>query len=221
MHDPLVAVLIPVGPGHERCAKEAEASAHDALLFGGFTGVVLPMTDDGSGRSATRNALVSLASRCRAEWVFFLDADDVLMEDTISIFHSLMFDNPGVDAFFGSICSDDGNGGGPRIREDQSPSGLSSFREFLFTHPFLAVQIGHFVRTDVALELPFRTDMDCGEDYEYYLRLWRRYNVRKVTRPFFVNRRGNHSSGPRAATGADWSRVVYGLWEEARREFLP
>jgi FkbM family methyltransferase len=71
--------------------------------------------------------------------------------------------------------------------------------------------MGHFVRTAVAAQHPFNVDLNTGEDFDYYLRLWEHQRCVKIDKIFFANRRGQQSTGPRSATGEDWRRTVDGL----------
>jgi hypothetical protein len=93
---------------------------------------------------------------------------------------------------------------------------LASLAEVLLHDPYLTLQMGHFVRAAVAAQHPFDTDMNTGEDFDYYLRLWEKHRCRKVRDVFFVNRRGQHSSGPRSADGNQWRVAVERLLGEAR-----
>jgi FkbM family methyltransferase len=72
----------------------------------------------------------------------------------------------------------------------------------------LTLQMGHFVRTTAAIETPFNVELDCGEDFDYYLRMWSRFRCRKVAASLFINRRGFHSIGPRSASGRQWRDAV-------------
>jgi FkbM family methyltransferase len=64
--------------------------------------------------------------------------------------------------------------------------------------------MGHFVRTEVAARIRFDVEMDAGEDFKYYLELWRQARARKIESVLFVNRRGAHSVGPKSADGSQW-----------------
>lgn len=75
-------VVIPVGPGHEKLALRAKASVQQAVAhgMGAFDGVEVLCQDDsgGLGRSRARNLAVGQAGRMAADWIFFLDADDLM-----------------------------------------------------------------------------------------------------------------------------------------------
>lgn len=160
-----------------------------------------------TGRSAARNKAVEAAD---AEWLFFLDADDLMHPECLE--HSLHAIE-GNDAVFGLITElVDGN----VVTRYQVPE-ITSYEELIARDPFLTVKMGHFVRREVARNLPFDVTMDCGEDWDYYLRLWRRHDCIKINRPFFIKVRGSHSTGPRSATGRQWNEAVSALLERARK----
>src|SRR5215813_4401064 len=105
------AVVIPIGPGHELLAEDARESAQAAFdgAPGPFSELSLLCVDDtrgALGRSAARNEGVRRARRDGAQWIFFLDADDVMHPAAFDAFkpHVASF-----DAVWGAICemSDD------------------------------------------------------------------------------------------------------------------
>ncbi|WP_102223637.1 FkbM family methyltransferase [Acidimangrovimonas sediminis] len=214
-----LGIVTPIGPGHgalftESCLPSVQrAAAHD---LGPFDEVVLfPMddTEGRHGRSNRRNAAVRDARAQGIDWIFFLDADDVLPPTAFAAFGRVLAGNPALDAVFGLICTL-GPEGEPELREDQ-PATIDSYDEFLSVDPFLAVVMGHFVRCEVAAAIPFDETMDTGEDYFYYTRLWRDFSCVKRPEILYLVRRGAHSTGPRSATGKDWTKAVGRLWAEA------
>ena len=190
-----VEVCIPVGPGHETIAIEAATSAMDL----GFDVIPIDDTEGKLGRSKARNIAVKMA---KAEWLFFLDADDVMHKDAKKAKKFTEY-----DAIFGLI--NDGKVRVPQVRK-------VTYESLLRHPPTQTLQIGHFVKRAVALEYPFDEALDCGEDFHYYFRVWRDRRCIKIPYTLFVNRRGNHSTGPRSATGRDWSIAVKSLQEKWR-----
>ena len=77
-----VQVCIPVGPGHEEVALEAAQSCMSL----GFDVIPIDDTQGLLGRSKARNIGVKLA---KSEWIFFLDADDVMHKDAKKAFKKL------------------------------------------------------------------------------------------------------------------------------------
>jgi len=92
---------------------------------------------------------------------------------------------------------------------------IQSYKELIAFDPYLTLQMGHFVRRESVVL--FDEEMNCGEDWKYYLEMWRTRKCIKIEYPLFLNQRGEHSSGPKSASGRDWNIAVGNLIEEARR----
>lgn len=203
------AVITPVGPGHAELFRECQSSVETAWRTGqgSFQSLEIIRVDDTRGelgRSAARNQAVQQAAAKGIEWLFFLDADDFLAPEAFVAASPHLAQ---LDALFGLITETQTTVVEKRLRFPQI-LGLDRWEELLLFEPYETLQMGHFVRTSVAAELPFDERLNTGEDFDYYLRLWRRFRCRKIPQPLFVNRRGRHSSGPRSATGRDWSHAV-------------
>ena len=204
-------VITPVGPGHEGTADRARESVAIAMEYsmGPFSEVRVLNVDDTKGelgRSKARNIAVEKAD---AEWLFFLDADDLMHPEALS--HVKLHPHEAVFGLTTELV--DGN----VVTRYQVPE-IKDYASLIKHNPFLTIKMGHFVRREVAANVPFDVSMDCGEDWDYYLRLWKRYDCRKVNAPFFIKVRGQHSTGPRSATGRDWNIAVDKLLEDARRD---
>ncbi|MFD1342051.1 hypothetical protein [Litorisediminicola beolgyonensis] len=207
-----LAIITPVGPGHaDLFASECAPSVKRAQEYstGPFTEIRHLRMDDTEGkhgRSRRRNTALKAALADGIDWVFFLDADDLVAANAFDAFGRVIAAEPHLDAVWGVICEQD-EFGEVQLRPDQ-PERLDSRDAFLATHPAYAVQIGGFVRTAVAATIGFETGMDTGEDYRFYRALWNGHRCAKRPEIFFVNRRGQHSTGPRSATGRDWVKSV-------------
>lgn len=218
----ICVVITPVGPGHldlfqSSCAPSVEQAK--AWSMGPFTEVHHLMMDDTAGnfgRSARRNEGVRIALENDADWVFFLDADDIMTPNAFEGFGRVIAAEPDLEAVWGLICTLDDNSE-PELREDQ-PERLDSREAFLSVAPYNAIQIGGFLRAKIAALFPFDVDMDTGEDYKFYCQLWQQCRCAKRPEIFFVNRRGHHSSGPRAATGEDWSINTQAQWADQLKQ---
>lgn len=207
------AVIIPVGPGHDELSREAGASVERAFREnpGPFSEVAtfrLNDTKGERGRSACRNLGVERAATDGFEWVFFLDADDVMAPGCFAAVKDHVADR---DAIFGLIAETAGDVEAATLRPDQVRA-TDSFGDILRNDPTLTLQMGHFVRTEIVRGIRFDEAMDCGEDFKYYLDLWFRHRCRKIEEVLFVNRRGRHSTGPRSANGRQWSEAVRGVF---------
>jgi FkbM family methyltransferase len=207
-------VVIPVGPGHAILAERACASVYQAMSkgMGAFSAVEVLCWDDnaGQGRSRARNLAVRQAVAEGADWIFFLDADDLLDERAFEQVADYLEHH---DAIWGAIheCSPDGHG---RHCRPNQVMPIHRIEDILRNDPFLTLQMGHFVKARIALDNPFDENMDCGEDFKYYLQLWRQYTCLKLDQPLFFNIRGQHSTGPRSASGQDWRWMVHDVFAQ-------
>lgn len=210
-----VAVLTPIGPGHKDLVRDAMASVEAAwdLDRGPFEELEHHGTydhDGGRGRSAIRNELVRDAAAGGFDWLFFLDADDLLLPQAFRSLQEAMTRHPDADAIWGQIVEQVGKSA-PLVRPGQEyPKDLA---ELVGADPFRSLQVGYFVKAEVQARHLWREDMDAGEDFAMYLDLWRSERCVKVPLPFFVNRRGLHSHGPRGSTGGQWRRSVLSMLE--------
>lgn len=201
-------VVIPVGPGHEDLYRRAVESVRMATLAKGpFDTVGMCLIDDTkgvNGRSRARNEGVY---KSHADILFFLDADDVI--------HPLAFETYGdhahYDAVWGNIYELEQ--GTARWRY-QVPE-IRSLDQLLAFDPYLTLQMGHFVKSEIAKANPFNEGMDAGEDWDYYLRLWKKHHCIKVRESLFLNDRSMHSTGPRKMDGRQWREAVDPMLREA------
>ena len=161
------------------------------------------------GRSSARNGAVE---KTDTDWFFFLDADDMM--------HPKAFEGfaPHVEreAVWGG-CMEYKDG---FVHNRLQMPVIRDYETLIKYDPFLTIKIGHFVRSNVARNTPFDVNMDTGEDWDYYLRVWKRYDAIKVEEPFYIKVAGNHSTGPRSATGRQWNAAVDVLIDKARKEFV-
>lgn len=205
-------IVTPVGPGHEELINRAAGSIKIAKDYsmGPFDEIELLAVDDTKGilgRSKARNLAVQDSE---SDWIFFLDADDLMHPEA---FQSLseFFDNlSDHDAVWGKIVEFKD---GVLMDRYQAP-GFDSIQILLETDPYLTLQMGHFVKTEVAKQNPFNEEMNTGEDWDYYLRVWKNYECVKIEDPFMCNARGEHSTGPKSSNGREWREVVEGLIAE-------
>ena len=203
---PSCAVIIPIGPGHQQLASQAAQSVTQAINHnkGPFSKIVVFEIDDTLGklgRSRARNKAVQRVNKKGIDWVFFLDADDYMM---ITAFKDVTPFIQKYDAIWGAIATISKGETQPALRFPQYP--VQNIRQLVVLGTFNSIQIGHFVRTRIAANYPFDTNLDTGEDIDYYLRIWEKEKCLKISdRVLFVNRRGFHSRGPRSATGREWN----------------
>ena len=213
------AVITPIGPGHENLFKECQASvAAAAKTNSGPFGQILHLSVDDTkvqlGRSAARNHGVARAVSDGADWIFFLDADDLMHPKA---FDAVAENIHAYDAVWGAICEMPKGSQQICIRQGQDIP-IRNVIDVLKVDPFLSLQMGHFVKSKIALDNPFNVEMNTGEDFDYYLRIWHRYRCVKLADPLFVNRRGMHSVGPKSATGLDWNKAVMSVMYKFAKE---
>lgn len=198
-------IITPLGPGHESVAAECRQSvrAAAAASSGPFSDVFHLIVDDrhgAMGRSAARNHGIAKAREAGAEWLFFLDADDLMWPSAFAAFQKYASD---YEAVWGMICEMPFGDDHAQLRTGQLVA-TGSFRDIVSTPPHLSLQIGHFVKTSLAESIQFNAAMDCGEDFDFYCREWTSGRCIKASEVFFINRRGHHSIGPRSANGQQW-----------------
>ena len=211
-------IVTPVGPGHEdayqRCAISVDLAVKNSM--GPFTSVVkIPVYDlEGkSGRSAARNLGIEKANELGCDWIFFLDADDLMFDDAFKNITHLV---DHYDAIWGLICeAPHRNLDEVKLRPHQLIS-TTVISDILNVDPYLTLQMGHFIKTPLALEIKFDTDLNTGEDFKFYLACWSKYKCIKHNVILFVNVRGNHSTGPRSADGRQWRIEVEKQIRETR-----
>ena len=207
-----VTIIIPIGPGHEEIVSKAYESIFIASEKPGpFKDVKIGVIDDTKGEMGRSRARNTAVARSTSEWLFFLDADDILLGDAFVNVEPYLEH----DAVWGLICELRPDG---QLLYRSQVLELNNYNSdehgYLRHDPFLTCQMGHFVKRS-AFEA-FDETMDVGEDVEYYLRMWKNHDCVKVKKPFFVNRRGFHSKGPRSGTGRDWNNAVRKLFDDAR-----
>ena len=208
-------IITPIGPGHEELAGQAKSSISDAIQHGkgAFDAIDwFPVEDPRGelGRSRARNNGIASAREAGCDWLFFLDADDLIAMDAFETVAPLLNQ---VDAVWGAIC--ELKESGPTLRDSQVME-IGDYAGLIAHDPYLTLQMGHFVKTSCLGEKTFDEDLDTGEDFKYYLDVWKSHRCVKIPKPLFVNRRGRHSTGPRSATGREWGDAARKLIADAR-----
>jgi len=167
---------------------------------------VINDTEANLGRSRARNLAVEKSD---ADWIFFLDADDRIHPNAFKAMQTYYKTR---DAIWGNIWE---ISGGVCAWRYQVPR-IDTYEELLAFDPYHTLQMGHFVKRERFI--PFDEDMDCGEDFKYYLAMWKAHNCIKIEDCLFLNQRGITSTGQRSATGRDWNEAVGELIGEARND---
>ena len=205
-----IGIITPVGPGHDEIYEICKQSIVNAWKQnnGPFTEleiIAMPDPDGQQGRSARRNDGIKLAKNNQCHWLFFLDADDLMSP---SAFMEVTPYLNKYDAIWGAICEMPyGQFEKLKIRENQLKS-TEDVVDVLIKDPYHTLQMGHFVKTDIALEIGFDSSIHVGEDFKYYLQVCHKYKFIKCPKIFFINQRGRHSTGPLSSDGQEWRSSV-------------
>ena len=211
---PSLEVLTPIGPGHGRLIEACRASVEDAVRNAPGWDVDHLTIDDTAGRLGRSRARNKLLHWSTADWIFYLDADDLMH-------HHALARLPGIDsldAIWGQVTlgpdpwSDFQLDHYRMIREarhldvDHEVDWVRLFRD----GPYGSLSMGHLVRGDIARATPFLEYMDEAEDFENHLCLVSRHRWKKLLHPLTVIRPWASSKGPRRATG-DWGKSCWRL----------
>ena len=171
-----IGVLIPVGPGHEKLAIDARKSVLDADWPDGWKIDTYVLEDHKGevGRGRARNVLTYTAQQEGCDWVFYLDADDLVFPGAFRGFEVAVHVNPDLEAVWGEIWSERAwSAHGEiqmldvrRYRSCRSP--LSTFEELLAGGPHGNLCMGCFIRPSLWEKVGgFYEDWDVGEDHEF------------------------------------------------------
>lgn len=199
-------IIIPVGPGHKQLVNEAVQSVKIAMYTGQgpFSDIKIKGVDDTEGKLGRSKARNTAIQASKADWLFFLDADDLMHPEAFTHFQESCND---YDAIWGRIVEEkDGC-----IVDRYQLTRIDSFDQLLEIDPYYTLQMGFFVKREI---MPlFDESMDTGEDWKVYLELWKSHSCIKINKPFMINRRGVHSTGEKSATGRQWMETVKALIE--------
>jgi hypothetical protein len=193
-------VIIPVGPGHEKLAREAVDSVYEAARHspGPFSGVELALVDDLDGKLGRSRARNMGMDDNPSDWFFLMDADDRMMPDTFML---VALSQP---ATFGTILL-----AGKVGRENRWPV----TRDTLFEHGAVGtLAMGCFVRGDLGIR--FDESLDIGEDFDFYMRL---PGFTKLQVPLVnIGYRTPSAGGPRSPRNGRWREACRAVIERYR-----
>ncbi len=202
------AVITTIGAGDQLYALDAEDSVKAArcAASGPFSEILHFKVDCGEEPGAAAHAQnrgVLAAANAGADWIFFLEARDVLCVDAFTIVAGKL---EGYDAVWGGIYDLDDDETGGRIRAGQV-SEISRIEEVLSNDPLATLAGGHFVRTSVALATPFEAARADAANFDHYLQLWSRHRCVKIAAPFSYGR-GAADAASTEARRAAVKRVI-------------
>lgn len=195
--DPLISVIIPVGPGHERCVSQALDSLA-GQTFREWEALVID--DTGSlelgefltpypfakwnyrqgptqGAGAARNRGIDLA---RAPYVFFLDADDELAPDALQKMLELS-QKSGRYVFSDYYIVENGSGRRAIETPEFDPAAYLAERQI---HGVTAL-----VPTEWARKARFDPELIGWEEYDYFMQLIRQgFCGTRLPEPLYIYR---------------------------------
>lgn len=196
-----LAVITPIGPRHAALAAECALSVERAWLHcqGPFSKMRHHLIDDTQeprGRSWARNEGIRQAEK--ADWCFFIDADDVCELDAFLLVDDALGNDPALVAIFGAVCIDKWR----VIPENVWPCDWDDVMQFGAQG---TLSMGCFARAAKARAVQFNEDMDYGEDFDFYLRLLHDRPWTKLREPLVtIGRRHPSAGGPRGYDKLDW-----------------
>ena len=196
-----LAVITPVGPGHEGILPLAAMSVvHlEPHSFTEVLHVIVNDTEGKLGRSRARNL-----GMIEADWYFFLDADDIVMPDAPRF---VDFVSQPVDAIFGAVQIN-----GRVTAKNLWPCRKEDIYEYGGQGTLC---MGFFVKAEVAREVRFDETLDVGEDFDFYMRLPSFYKVKPPL--VSVNSKIPSAIGPRGYKELDWHQTCREVVDRYKR----
>lgn len=183
-----VAVIIPVGPGHEQLANDAVASVATAWRTnqGPFTELAFAVMRDHEGKLGRSRARNLGMQNNPADFHFLLDADDRMLPETFSLV------DLAAPATFGAVMLE---------RKISVQNVWPCTRDTLFEKGARGtLSMGCFIRGDLGLR--FNEQMDVAEDYDFYMRL---PGFTKIRAPLVsIGYKQPSARGPRGYFTIDW-----------------
>jgi glycosyltransferase involved in cell wall biosynthesis len=200
-----IAIIVPIGPGHQDYTQPPEAICVDD-------------SKGALGRSKARN--IGMRRAAEADWFFFLDADDELAPNAKDEMLKAISESPGKKAIFGSIAGWTETGG--PIRRNAYPK---TWEELVSTDPREGLlSISGLFSAPEALEVGFNEDLDTTETMEFSLAFAAKHDWVKSRRVFSLSHCDRASAGgPRGYTSIDWHgemRPLLRWWKKRGRKPL-
>jgi glycosyltransferase involved in cell wall biosynthesis len=188
-----VAIIIPVGPGHEHYPKIYDAPVGGSVIY-------VPDHHGLLGRSKARNMGMEMAPK-DTEWFFFLDADDELELGAYAKMQRAVLAAPKAKAIFGSISGWTSRG----IRRLFYNSYPKSWDELVELDTESVFCISALFRAPEALEIGFKEDLDTTETLEFSMAFIAKHPWVKSRLVFSLCHTDRPSAGgPRGYDTLDW-----------------
>ena len=189
-----LAIITPVGPGHEELAEKAKQSVEAAKQNPGpwtsIQHVLVDDTDGVLGSPLARN--IGATQSWDADWYFYLDADDRMAPDALGL------NEFGYDATFGGIQIDDNPN--PTDHHPVTPENL------IEVGPIGSLVMGCYARGDMVRNNPW-VEVIGPDDWIWFMEVFYRkgYTFVKRREPLAHLNKHNPAGGPNGHTKAyDW-----------------
>jgi len=216
-----LAVITPVGPGHEAVSMECAASITFAWTHsqGPFDSLRHELIDDSRGeigRSRARN--IGVRANTDADWFMFIDADDLCRIEAFRRFGAALLGDAEIVALFGAIYTD---------RHGILPENVHplEWTDLMDRGAEGTLSMGCFIRAGEARATQFNERMDIAEDFDFYLRVLSGRPWAKIDKPLVTIRESvPAASGPRGLAATGWREACQGVvdrWKEAECLSIP
>lgn len=219
-----VAVITPLGLGHEQFVLPCRRSVGVASDFcSGIEVEHIILTDDGRGRSATRNAAMEQAED--ADWYFFLDADDEMTQTALVDFQEAIQRAPEAGAVLGDVFFTDGSGK-PRdydciSKYNKRPESWADIQNAREAMGLFA--ISNFFKAEPARRLGFHKGTSTVESHEFVMAFLVEHDWVRSRCPLALIFRNRPSAcgpvgyGDKNFKWADAIQPVHDFWRERGR----
>lgn len=174
-------IITSVGPLDERAHQISAASIANAIAssMGPFTSVLtIPVRNLERERSWSDvfNRGVEQAVDSDCEWIFYLDAGDLLFVDA---FKSITDLTSGHDAIWGLICeAPDASLQQAKLHDHQTGQ-FTSIHDVLNSDPGAALASGFFMRTRLAIENKTKETSGPANEFLFFLNCWEKHRCIK------------------------------------------
>jgi hypothetical protein len=187
-----LAIITPVGPGHEEAAERCIHSVQVATA--GVQHVRHIIVEDHAGRMG-RSYARNLGMVDGVDWYFFLDADDTMMPGVTD------WNDVNSPATFGAVCLDR-----QVFNKNVYPCG---WHEVATRGARGTLSMGFFVKASLARQMRFNEKLDAGEDFDFYMRLPK---FTKIEMPLVdIGYSLPSAGGPRGYDRIDWIGICNGI----------
>lgn len=211
-----IGVVIPVGPGHKEISCIAGATASTLMMAGDTRLRLVDDLEGKKGRSAARNQGIREMADWGAEWIFLLDADDMILSGAMTemVFRKRLFDAIYTPAHVRHLRQ------GRVAPEIRTASPEPTWEWILEKGPIHSVMMGNFYRTSALLDHPFREDLDHGEDWEHHLSFMAGHSWTVAQRPMVLADTISPSAGGPRGGSKDWAKEAepfFRFWRKRGR----